>query len=123
MVLGDGEGGLELVGGLDHGGDETGGDVPFDVAVEEPDAWREETDVSGVMKELRGIGRMMMMMMMMMGRWVQESKGKGGQVRLIRIIGSEAQDNIPHWPYHEGIPSHGHHRERLIGNIHPGILL
>ncbi len=38
MVGGDGEGGLEVCGGFDHGGDEAGGDVPFDVAVEEPDA-------------------------------------------------------------------------------------
>ncbi len=40
VVLGDGEGGLQDVGGFDEGGDEAGGDVPFDVAMEEPDAWR-----------------------------------------------------------------------------------
>lgn len=40
MVRGDGEGGLEEGGGFDEGGDEAGGEVPFDVAVEEPDAWR-----------------------------------------------------------------------------------
>lgn len=38
MVGGDGEGCLEGFGGFDHGCDEAGGDVPFDVAVEEPDA-------------------------------------------------------------------------------------
>lgn len=38
MGGGDGEGGLEEGGGFDHGGDEAGGEVPFDVAVEEPDA-------------------------------------------------------------------------------------
>ena len=42
MVLRDGEGVLEGGGGFDHRGDEAGGDVPFDVAVEEPDAWRGE---------------------------------------------------------------------------------
>ena len=40
MVRRDGEGGLEEGGSFNHGGDEAGGDVPFDVAVEEPDAWR-----------------------------------------------------------------------------------
>ncbi len=30
---------LEGGGCFDHGGYEAGGDVPFDVAVEEPDAW------------------------------------------------------------------------------------
>ena len=42
MGRGDCEGGvgLEGEGGFDEGGDEAGGDVPFDVAVEEPDAWR-----------------------------------------------------------------------------------
>ena len=37
MVLGDGEALLQLERGLDEGGDETRVDVPFDVAVEEPD--------------------------------------------------------------------------------------
>lgn len=41
VVWGDGEGGLEEGGGFDDGCDEAGGDVPFDVAVEKPDAWRE----------------------------------------------------------------------------------
>lgn len=36
----DGEGLLEEGGGFDDGGDKAGRDVPFDVAVEEPDAWR-----------------------------------------------------------------------------------
>lgn len=40
MVLRDGEGVLQICGRFDHGGDEAGGDVPFDMAVEEPDAWR-----------------------------------------------------------------------------------
>ena len=40
MGEGDGEAGLlEGGGGFDEGGDEAGGDVPFDVAVEEPDAF------------------------------------------------------------------------------------
>ena len=39
MVWGDG--GLEEGGGFDHCCDEAGCEVPFDVAVEEPDAWRE----------------------------------------------------------------------------------
>ncbi len=39
MVGGDGEAGLEGGGGFDEGGDEAGGDVPFDVAMEEPDAF------------------------------------------------------------------------------------
>lgn len=34
---------LEVEGAFDDGGDEAGGDVPFDVAVEEPDAWVEES--------------------------------------------------------------------------------
>lgn len=38
MGLWDLEGLLEGGGGFDHGGDEAGRDVPFDVAVEEPDA-------------------------------------------------------------------------------------
>ena len=39
VVLGDGEpGGLQLAGGFDECHDETGDHVPFDVAVEEPDA-------------------------------------------------------------------------------------
>ena len=38
--------GLEGEGRFDHGGDEAGGDVPFDVAVEEPDAWRGGRGVS-----------------------------------------------------------------------------
>ena len=37
---------LEGEGRFDHGGDEAGGDVPFDVAVEEPDAWRGGGNVS-----------------------------------------------------------------------------
>ena len=42
VVGGDGEGGgLEEGGGFDHCCDEAGCEVPFDVAVEEPDAWRE----------------------------------------------------------------------------------
>lgn len=40
MVFGDGGGVLEEGGGFDEGGDEAGRDVPFDVAVEEPGAWR-----------------------------------------------------------------------------------
>ena len=40
MVGGDGEGGLEKWGCFDHGGDEAGSEMPFDVAMEEPDAWR-----------------------------------------------------------------------------------
>lgn len=31
---------MEEGGGFDEGGDEAGRDVPFDVAVEEPGAWR-----------------------------------------------------------------------------------
>ena len=38
VVLGYGEGGLELQRRFDHGGDEPLVDVPLDVAVEEPDA-------------------------------------------------------------------------------------
>ena len=38
MVGGDGKGGLEEGGGFDHGCNEAGGEVPFDVAVEEPNA-------------------------------------------------------------------------------------
>ena len=34
----EGVGGLEGSGGFDEGGHEAGGDVPFYVAVEEPDA-------------------------------------------------------------------------------------
>ena len=48
MVLGDGEGVLQESGGFDQGGYEAGCDVPFDVAVEEPDAWREKWGVSWV---------------------------------------------------------------------------
>lgn len=40
MVFGDGSGVLEEGGGFDEGGDEAGRDVPFNVAVEEPGAWR-----------------------------------------------------------------------------------
>ena len=40
MVGWDDEGVLEEGWGFDHGGDEAGGEVPFVVAVEEPDAWR-----------------------------------------------------------------------------------
>lgn len=39
MVAGDADGLLEDIGRFDHGGDQARGDVPFDVAVEEPDAW------------------------------------------------------------------------------------
>ena len=42
MVGGDGEGGLEVERRFNHGCDEPGGDMPFDVAVEEPDAWMVE---------------------------------------------------------------------------------
>ena len=38
MILRDLETLLDLVGGFDHGRDEAGSDVPFNVAVEEPDA-------------------------------------------------------------------------------------
>lgn len=38
MVGRDGEGALEEGGGFDHGGDEAGGDVPFDMAMKEPDS-------------------------------------------------------------------------------------
>lgn len=31
---------------FDHGGDEAGGDVPFNMAMEKPDAWIEEGGVS-----------------------------------------------------------------------------
>ena len=50
MTLGDGEGGLEEGGGFDEGGYEAGGDVPFDVAMEVPDAW------GGVSRSSDGIG-------------------------------------------------------------------
>lgn len=36
---GERKGVLEVEGPFDDGGDEARGDVPFDVAVEEPDAW------------------------------------------------------------------------------------
>ena len=50
MVRGEGEGagGLEAGGIFDHGCDEAGCDVPFDVAVEEPDAWRVIVSLCGV---------------------------------------------------------------------------
>ena len=38
VVAWDSDGLLEDIGGFDHGGDEARGDVPFDMAVEEPDA-------------------------------------------------------------------------------------
>ena len=42
VVWRDGEGVLERGGGFNHRRDQAGRDVPFNVAVEEPDAWREE---------------------------------------------------------------------------------
>ena len=39
MVRWEGDGVLQVQGCFDHGGDEAGRDVPFDVAVKEPDAW------------------------------------------------------------------------------------
>ena len=39
MVGGKCDGVLQVQGRFDHGGDEAGRNVPFDVAVEEPDAW------------------------------------------------------------------------------------
>lgn len=44
---------------------------------------------------------------------------KGGRDRgkLIRIIGSKAQDEISHWSHHEGIPPHRHRGECLVANV------
>ena len=42
---------MEGEGGFDEGGDEAGGDVPFDVAVEEPDAWRVGVSLRGRWRE------------------------------------------------------------------------
>ena len=77
--------------------------MPFDVAVEEPDAWRVRCQLGcGLWRE-----------------WTEiEVCGKvGGRGELIRIIGSEAQDNVSQWAYHEGIPSHRHGWECLVGYV------
>lgn len=54
-------------------------------------------------------------------------KGDGvvweGREKLIWIIGPEAQDNVPHRPYHEGVPSHRHRWECLVGYVDAGIFL
>ena len=47
--------------------------------------------------------------------------GRYGGGRLIRIVGPEAQDNVAHWPDHDGVPSHGHGREGLVADVVAGV--
>ncbi len=46
--------------------------------------------------------------------------GKDGEGRLIRVVGSEAQDNVPHWPHHEGVPPHGHRGKSFVPHVLAG---
>ena len=48
---------------------------------------------------------------------------KGGERRLIRIIGSKAQDEIAHRSHHEGVPSHRHRGECFVANVLAGIFV
>ena len=59
-----------------------------------------------------------------MDGWMGRFGGRGwkGGGRLIRVIGSEAQDDVSHRPDHEGVPSHGHGGERLLSHILARIL-
>ena len=55
--------------------------------------------------------------------WGDGEGEKGKEERLIRIIGSEAQDNVPHWLHHNGVPPHRHRWECLITNVLARIFL
>ena len=43
--------------------------------------------------------------------------------RLIRVIGSKAQDDVPHWPHHKGVPPHGYCRNSLVSDVLAGIFV
>ena len=95
MVLRDGEGVLEDGGGFDHRGDEAGRDVPFNVAVEEPDACRREElagslkgvetmEVGGMEGDLSGLSALKRRTMLPIGRTMKVSRliGTAGKVSL-----------------------------------------
>lgn len=91
--LGEGQLLLELEGRFDHGGHETGCHVPFDVAVEEPDALI--TCVRGSIVQ----------------RPVMEKREGTG------VIGSEAQYDVPVRAHHDGIPTHRELREGFVVDV------
>lgn len=97
MGGGDGEGFLEGEGRFDHGGDEAGGDVPFYVAVEEPDAWIDGSVSWGI-----GGGR--------------------GEGALIRVVGSESQYHVSVWAHHDCIPPHWDGGECLVAYVVAGVV-
>lgn len=42
---------------------------------------------------------------------------KGEGERLIRIVGAEAQDDVPHGSDHEGVSAHGHGWEGFVADV------
>lgn len=88
VVVGDGELLLDVEGGLDKGGEKAGGDVPFDVAVEEPDTLEAKTPL--------------------LGKHVHKNRGGGRMEKdVTRVVGLEAHDNVAVGPDDEGVSSHG----------------
>ena len=87
--------GLDGEGCFDHGGDKATVNVPFYMAVEEPDAWRK-------------------MLVVHLVRWWKE---------LIWIVGLEAQHNIALRIYHEGITAHGYAWHGCVVGIVPCVLV
>ncbi len=50
----------------------------------------------------------------MLARWWELGDRVG---RLIWVVGSEAQDDVAHWPHHEGVASHRNRGECFIGDV------
>ena len=110
VVLRDGEGVLEGGGGFDHRGDEAGRDVPFDVAVEEPDAWRGD-ELAGVLKgwrhwrgesivgDLSGLSALKRRTMLPIGRTMKVSRliGTAGKVSLPTYSPASSSERTTAW--------------------------